>query len=104
MKTCAPNKDREQRVVVFLLSTTVKLFERETLTQDDSFFAQAESTPKLVEGKNQKVYWRSCIILVFNSNDTATHVEQHNTCDEEGTVAVGTSLWFGGDNGKVVES
>ncbi|RTE75451.1 hypothetical protein BHE90_010084 [Fusarium euwallaceae] len=80
-------------------------FQVNDLTEDDPFFVDARSTPYVAVGEGQKVYWKDCILKIYKSTDTSKPIETLDTAsDGEGLVLKGTTVWFGGKNGKVKEA
>jgi hypothetical protein len=77
-------------------------FKKEDLTKDASFFHDGESTPKTVDGREQRAFWRNCEVRVFKTSDSQRPIEVYASCDGEGLISYGISLWFG-PGGKVKE-
>ncbi|PSN59586.1 hypothetical protein BS50DRAFT_579828 [Corynespora cassiicola Philippines] len=65
-------------------------------------FSDAKTSPYIVEGKGQKVYWRNCWIKVYDKGHSEPR-EQHEKCDGWAIVLADTEVTFGGQGGSVVE-
>lgn len=61
----------------------------------------AKTSPKWIVGSGQKVYWRSCFVMVYSTGNLEEAIAQHETCDGQGTVEKGIEIFLGGKGGKV---
>jgi len=64
-------------------------------------FKDAKTSPKWIVGAGQKIYWRSCFIMVYAKGNTQEPTEKYDTCDGQGTVHRGIEVFLGGKGGKV---
>ncbi|KAH8761532.1 hypothetical protein F5883DRAFT_425014, partial [Diaporthe sp. PMI_573] len=79
-------------------------FDPAPLSKDAEFFSHAETTPRIVIGAGQTVYYKNCTsVAVYRSENTKTMVKEHQSSAGEGTVSRGTTLIINGPNGMVQE-
>lgn len=76
-------------------------FTIEPLTQDDAFFNDADTSPTVVDGVGQMVYFKKCFVKVYDSANTSKPLQTFEACDGQGRVPRGTSLVLGGIGGLV---
>ncbi|KAH6952367.1 hypothetical protein BKA56DRAFT_605428 [Ilyonectria sp. MPI-CAGE-AT-0026] len=81
-------------------------FEKNDLTKERDFFADAKPPPTTAEGKGQMVYWVDCCVKIYKTSDPRKSIRDMDSCDGEGRITHGTTLWFGrgeGTEGRVKE-
>jgi len=66
----------------------------------------AENTPKWIEGKGQRVYWRDCYGTAYEKDNRGkrgegTSLQKRNG---QGTVPSNVELYFAGEGGKLKEA
>lgn len=66
-------------------------------------FSDAKTSPYLVEGNGQKVYWRNCWVKVYNKGQSEPR-EQYDKCDGWAIVLADTEVTFGGQGGTIKET
>jgi hypothetical protein len=49
------------------------------------------------------IYWKDCTLKIYKSGDTSVPIDTRGASDGEGLMLKGTTIWFGGKNGKVKE-
>lgn len=65
-----------------------------------------ESTPKWIEGRGQRVYWRGCYVTAYETDSNGKRgdgisLEKRNG---QGTVSPNVELYFAGEGGKLKEA
>ena len=65
-----------------------------------------ESTPKWIEGKGQRVYWRGCYVTAFEKDSSGKRGDGTSLTkrDGQGTVPSNIELYFAGDGGRLKEA
>jgi len=76
-------------------------FKVEPLDNPELDFDDADTAPQWVVGSDQRISWRTCFIVVYESGNRREHTDQHKTCTGSGTVPKGTELFLGGKGGRV---
>ena len=70
---------------------------------DSIDFSNAKTSPYLVEGKGQKVYWRNCWVKVYEKGQSEPR-EQYDKCDGWAIVLGDIEVTFGGQGGSIKET
>lgn len=83
-------------------ATTSMSFKLEALEVNISF-DDCFTAPRWIVGKGQRIYWKSCFVRVYASNDKHKTVATHAICDGQGEVPEGTEVFLGGKSGLVKE-
>jgi hypothetical protein len=64
-------------------------------------FDNARTSGRWIVGSGQAVYWRSCFIWVYTSDQVDEPVKKHGTCNGQAVIPVGIEVYVGGIGGKV---
>jgi len=63
-------------------------------------FSDASTSPLLVEGRGQTVYWQNCWVKVYDKGEPEPK-EHHEKCSGQGTVPGTIEVVFGSQGGKI---
>lgn len=63
--------------------------------------ADVISAPIWLDGKGQKIYWKGCVVKVYNSCNKFKAIALHTTCDGQAIVPEGTDVFLGNKGGLI---